>query len=67
MSVESTYDLPLLKAKVLRASLSLVERHPFLGPLTLHTPVYVEPPWIGHFVCDEPWGLLFRPSILAEP
>ncbi len=43
MSDDCTYDLPLLKAKVLRARLSLVKRQPFLGSLTLHMPVYVEP------------------------
>ncbi len=43
MTETPVLDLPRLKAKLFRARLSLVEQQPFLGSLTLHLPVFVEP------------------------
>ncbi len=67
MSDTPAIDLPRLKAKLFRARLSLVEEQPFLGSLTLHLPVFVEPREGLDTACVTSHGeCYFDPSFLEN-
>jgi predicted metal-dependent peptidase len=67
MSDTPVLDLSRLKAKLFKARLSLVEQQPFLGSLTLHLPVFVEPrPGLDTACVTSHGECYFDPAFLEQ-
>jgi len=67
MNDASIPDLPRLKAKLYEARVGLVNAEPFLGSLTLHLPVFIEPRHDLTTACVTSQGdCFFNPEFLAQ-
>ena len=67
MTDDPVFDLPALKAKLFRARLSLVEEQPFLGSLTLHLPIFIEPrPDLSTACVTSQGECFFDPEFLSK-
>ena len=67
MTEAPVFDLPALKAKLFRARLSLVEEQPFLGSLTLHLPIFIEPrPDLSTACVTSQGECIFDPEFLSK-